>query len=216
MEHTKRIAVTGVAALMVFGTGAAALAAVPSADGVINGCRSHLLGTIRVIDAETGQQCNARETALNWNQTGPQGPAGRDGNGGAAGPAGPAGAQGQKGDPGVTDAYFAEAAFAPPSVYGVTDVLSLDLPAGAYVIQATTSIGSERSTSGECFLYDFDWFGRTDFFFQSSGIPISVLGARTYKEPTTVQFSCAWGGYEGSIQHSTMVATKVGLVHQKY
>jgi hypothetical protein len=96
MEHTKRIAVTGVAALMVFGTGAAALAAVPSADGVINGCRSHLLGTIRVIDAEAGEQCNARETVLNWSQTGPQGPAGHDGVDGAAGPAGPTGAQGQR------------------------------------------------------------------------------------------------------------------------
>jgi hypothetical protein len=84
------------------------------------------------------------------------------------------------------------------------------------VIQATASIGSERSTNGQCFLYDsIDFFGRNDFFFQASRIPLSVLGARTYKEPTTVQFSCAWGGYEGSIQHSTMVATKVGLVHQK-
>ena len=31
-----------------------------------------------MIDAEAGQSCTAKETALNWNQTGPQGPAGQD------------------------------------------------------------------------------------------------------------------------------------------
>ena len=71
----RRIAMV-LAALLVLGTGAVALAAIPSADGTIHGCRDNRTGAVRVIDAEAGQQCSSRETALTWNQTGPAGPPG--------------------------------------------------------------------------------------------------------------------------------------------
>jgi hypothetical protein len=86
----KRTAVV-VAAFLVLASGAVALAAIPSADGTITGCRKNSNGTIRVIDAEAGQQCQAGETALTWNQTGPQGPAGQPG------PQGPPGQNGISG-----------------------------------------------------------------------------------------------------------------------
>lgn len=71
------------------GTGVA-FASIPDSSGQISTCyRNTLLQkTFRVIDSETGQTCAANETALNFNQTGPQGEPG------------PAGPQGPKGDPG--------------------------------------------------------------------------------------------------------------------
>ncbi len=56
--------------------------------GVIHSCRKNNTGDLRVIDIDAGQTCAGNETALNWNQTGPQGPAGPQG------PPGPAGALG--------------------------------------------------------------------------------------------------------------------------
>jgi hypothetical protein len=74
----KRTAVV-VAAMLVLASGAVALAAIPGANGVITGCRDTRTGALRVIDAEAGQTCTAKESALTWNQSGPQGPAGQDG-----------------------------------------------------------------------------------------------------------------------------------------
>jgi hypothetical protein len=72
-----------------------AIAAIPDAKRVIHGCRdddkSGDSGDLRVLDSKAGQVCGSRETALAWNQTGPQGPAG------PAGPLGPAGADGVSG-----------------------------------------------------------------------------------------------------------------------
>lgn len=68
MGASKDIVIAGFAAWAVFGTGAVALASVPSCNGTINACGSNLLWSIRVIDAEAGQRCNGVDKALNWNQ----------------------------------------------------------------------------------------------------------------------------------------------------
>ena len=88
------IAVSTVAATM-------ALAAIPDSSGVIHGCfrttgGNGSEGDLRVIDA-TVSSCTKQETAISWNQTGPQGPLGPPG---PAGPQGPAGPEGPKGDTG--------------------------------------------------------------------------------------------------------------------
>ena len=81
---TRRRVVLFVAALTALAA-SVAYAAIPSSDGVISGCRDVKTGALRVIDAEAGETCGGKETALNWNRTGPQGPPGE------TGPAGPAG-----------------------------------------------------------------------------------------------------------------------------
>jgi hypothetical protein len=66
-------------------------AAIPDPSGAIHACyRSN--GNFRLVD-KSG--CTSAETALTWNQTGPQGPAGTPGPQGAPGP------QGQPGTPGL-------------------------------------------------------------------------------------------------------------------
>ena len=76
--------------MTVLFTGIIAFASIPGANGIIYGCYSNGSGILRVIDNST-TQCKSNETALNFNQTGPQGPQGVPG---APGP------QGLKGDPG--------------------------------------------------------------------------------------------------------------------
>src|SRR5882757_1034844 len=92
---TRRVAVlvgAGVAALAV--AGAVAYAAVPDSAGVIHGCYNKLFGSLRVTDTAHNGRCLAGETAISWNQTGPQGPVGASG---ASGPAGPSGTNGPVG-----------------------------------------------------------------------------------------------------------------------
>lgn len=86
----QRKLVAGVSAGLIVGVGTAvAFAAIPDPAGVIHACYRNsggLLssGQLRVIDDAT-QACSSNETAITWNQTGPQGPAG------PSGPAGPGG-----------------------------------------------------------------------------------------------------------------------------
>src|SRR6476660_3793458 len=59
-----------------FAVGGVAWADIPDS-GVIQGCYANKVGSLRVIDSSAGGRCDAkRETALNWNQTGPAGPPG--------------------------------------------------------------------------------------------------------------------------------------------
>ena len=70
-------------------------AAIPDPSGVIHACyRAN--GNLRLVDKSS---CTSSETALTWNQTGPQGPAGAPGPTGAPGPQGATGPQGQPGPP---------------------------------------------------------------------------------------------------------------------
>jgi len=96
-----------VLAVLVVG-GGVALATIPGGGGAINGCYNKSSGALRVIDS-TVASCSNGESAISWNQTGPQGlpgaqgaagPKGDKGDKGDQGPAGPTGQQGPKGDAG--------------------------------------------------------------------------------------------------------------------
>lgn len=106
---SRRLVLSIAVALVAVAAGVA-YAAIPGTDGVISACYAKG-GDLHVIDADTGAQCKSSETALSWNQVGPQGP---------AGPAGP------KGDPGPSDAYF-----------GRRDGQGVELPEGSSTVIAT-------------------------------------------------------------------------------
>ena len=78
--------------------GGVALATIPGSGGAISGCYTKN-GDLRVIDAPS-VSCKSTETALTWNQTGPQGPQGATGSQGPKGDQGAQGSQGPKGDTG--------------------------------------------------------------------------------------------------------------------
>ena len=127
--------ITILAATAVVISGVIAYANIPSANGVINGCYDQSTGGLRVIDFEAGQKCRLPgESALNWNQTGPQGPQGPEG------PSGPAG--------------VSAVAFVPPTLVnldpfgGLTLVVSKTLPAGNWAIFSTVELGTYPTQSG--------------------------------------------------------------------
>lgn len=69
-----------IGAVIVIG-GGIAYATIPDSGGVIHGCVAKGTGNLSVIDTEAGEACNAKQTPLDWNQTGPQGPPGPPGPG---------------------------------------------------------------------------------------------------------------------------------------
>lgn len=121
-----------VAALVVVG-GGFAYASIPGPDGVISGCRNKSTGVLRVIDRDAGVRCRASERALDWNQVGPQGPPGQEGAQGAAGVQGP---------PGIVNAIFAGSRTHVDLVPSPTQILAVDLPAGAWYVQGIVGLGN--------------------------------------------------------------------------
>lgn len=111
-----------------------AAAAIPDGGGVVHGCYDKQSGQLRVTDTATNQPkgCSSKELALNWNQQGPQGVPG---------------AQGPKGDSGVSRVFTAG-----PSTHTIgaawTPILSLDLPAGQYVVSATLTAHADGPNVG--------------------------------------------------------------------
>src|SRR5215212_3895311 len=112
----KTLAVAAVLAAVF--AASAAYAAIPDGGGVIHGCYEVGTGKLRVTDTQTNvpKTCTSKEAALDWNQQGPKGDTGA------------------KGDPGTSDAYIgtADGTFVPIG----TDVISVWLPTGSYVVSA--------------------------------------------------------------------------------
>jgi hypothetical protein len=153
MHLSKKLLTVG-AAVIALAVGTTAFAAIPGAGGVIHGCYKKVSpnqGSLRVIDTDKGGACANGETALDWNQqgpqgpkgdVGPQGPAGQQGPQGVEGPAGPEGPQGPKGDAGPPGSsslpyvYIKRVADVGP-LPAYTKVATLSLPAGTYAVSVT-------------------------------------------------------------------------------
>lgn len=216
-RKTKNLMTGGaLAALFVSATGAVALASIPAAGGVINGCyttANSLLaakGSLRVID--DGERCRANERALPWNQIGPQGDPGEPGPAGPPGADGAAGEQGPRGEPGPSVAYSAGRGGYQFVGDADTVIASVDVPAGSYVLQASataSNIHDLKGSSGFCLINDRH---RSDFALPNAvGMQTSVtqIGVRVFAEPTTVRVICKSSGNTG-FGDARIVATLVG------
>src|SRR5215218_10200627 len=73
----KRLHLLLAAAALVIVSVGAGYAAVPGSTGTISACKDNK-GTLKVIDAESGQTCNANQQLLTWNQHGPAATSGRE------------------------------------------------------------------------------------------------------------------------------------------
>jgi len=207
-----------------------AFASIPGANGVIFGCYSNSNGTLRVIDNST-QQCKSNETALNFNQTGPQGPQGPQGiqgatgATGAAGPQGPdgreglQGATGPAGASGTSTAYFARQNGSALLYSFPTPILSKDVPAGSYVINAkvvevnrfslSQTIVCSLGSGGDTSTVRIDRGGGADR-------QILVLqDARTFSDPATITLTCNSNDFSlGTIVESgVLTAIKVDAIN---
>jgi hypothetical protein len=85
----RRVLAAAVAVVAVLACGGVALATIPGTGGVISGCYVKAgyagAGKVRVIDAEAGKTCSAKENPLSWNKQGPPGPQGPKGDEGDPG-----------------------------------------------------------------------------------------------------------------------------------
>ena len=102
MKLKRTSALAAALGIAVVSGGAVALAAVTTpidSSGRIHACYSTKSGAVRVVSPTSA--CASGESALLWNQTGPQGPAGAQGATGPQGPQGDIGPQGSQGDPGI-------------------------------------------------------------------------------------------------------------------
>jgi Collagen triple helix repeat (20 copies) len=126
IKNRRTVIIAGASALILVAGGGAAYAAsasIPDSAGVIHGCYKPIsngsVSTLGVIDtALPGGTCPKGETALSWNQTGPQGPAGPVGATGATGLTGPAGAVGPTGATGQVGPAGPEGAVGPAGPQG--------------------------------------------------------------------------------------------------
>jgi hypothetical protein len=157
MRFKKKL-LAGAAAALAVVSGSAAYAAIPDGSGVIHACYKSSnpnQGTLHVIDTTKGQKCTVGESAIDWNQKGPQGPqglqgpqgpTGAQGPEGPQGPQGPQGIQGEKGDTGPAGpsslpyAYMKRAADVDLPVLNNNNwvkVASLTLPPATYSVTLT-------------------------------------------------------------------------------
>ncbi len=192
-----------------------AFASIPGANGVIYGCYSNGSGILRVIDNST-QQCKSNEIALNFNQTGPQGPQGIPGPAGPVGPQGPQGATGATGPAGASGtgtAYFARQNGSTFLFGGGSQlILSKDVPAGSYVINAKI-VGVNRSFGSDlvCSLGP-DGDTSTVRIDGNSGANRQVLvlqDAKTFSAPATIILTCNKNDFSSLITVESVVLTAI-------
>lgn len=166
----------------------------------IHGCVNNTNQRVRIVQPNqacitTGEQ-SARETAVDWNVTGPQGPQGPQGPAGpvgAAGPpgpkgdAGPQGAKGEKGDKGETGPQGLPGAKGDPGPAGLAGLervtgetsstpaiqksLGLTCPAGKRILGGFANAGEADAGSGVSLVGDLVVTGTTlysDFQFSAN------------------------------------------------
>lgn len=143
--------VVALTACLSLGGAGLAMAAIPAADGTLNGCyarNGQLIGAskgdLRVVDE--GERCRSHENAVSWSQRGPQG---------APGPQGTPGRDGAQGPPGPTartEVFFA-------SMNGLITVenpgvvvVSKELPPGSYVVEGHVEVANLDPEGGEVVL----------------------------------------------------------------
>jgi Pentapeptide repeats (8 copies)/Collagen triple helix repeat (20 copies) len=114
-----------------------AYAAIPDSSGIIHGCyttsSAHGQHLLTVHDTAQSPTCRRGETAIQWNQTGPQGPAGAvgaTGPKGDTGATGPAGMAGPKGDTGAAGPAGATGPAGPAGPQGLPGSTSTTLCPG--------------------------------------------------------------------------------------
>ena len=200
-----------------------AYATIPDGNGVIQGCYATSGGSLRVIDSTAGAACAKKETAISWNQTGPEGPAGQAGPQGAAGaqgpqgPGGPQGPEGPTGPSGTSHGYYVSEGTA--SSFFSTSPTTIEsigsLPAGTYVV---TSTGSNNQ-GGDNGWHTCDLMAGGTLlqrvYAMGDDVPYTLTGAFTLTSPGSVETDCESHGNTGNpfMFGATMTATRVDALN---
>lgn len=184
--------------------GGVAYATVPDGNGVIHGCYGTKDGSVRVIDPGAGQSCDSkRETALDWNQTGPQGPQGVQGPAGERGPS----------DAWAVDGYGSS--IYPMNPAHLTQLASVSLPAGNYFVAAQTVFHDAGYAEYHCFLADSGGTvqGVHTWGNSAEDTTLSAQSMVALSSTDTVAFTCMTSGASTLAYNWKLHAIQIGTVH---
>jgi hypothetical protein len=200
---------------------------IPAANGVISGCYDKSGGALRVIDSDV-TTCKSNETSLTWNQTGPTGPTGLTGPQGIPGPAGPAGPAGPTGAAGPAGPIGPQGPTGPTgpagghgyfNYSGLTgffngpglDVVSLNLPAGTFVVSATLNLNNSDTDDQfvTCTLSTGQQ-SRLDMP-RISLASMAMIDIVTANAPTTLTVHC--NGFQVSSNRANLTAVSVSAIN---
>jgi hypothetical protein len=212
--------------MTVLFTSIIAFASIPDASGVIHTCyNKNGNATLRVIDSST-EQCKSNETALNFNQTGPQGPQGPIGPQGIQGPTGPQGLQGPQGETGATGATGpagpAGASGASTAYFARNDtdtlvqsrktLISKNVPAGSYVINARVEANNTDPDPQDlyCGLNIGDNVRVRIDGDREGAQTVALQGVAVFNAPDTITLSCI--GFQIFVDESVLTAIKVDSI----
>jgi len=163
-----RIALAATAgAFLLAGIGAAAYAALQDGKGVIHACVDGK-GATRIIDVSV-DACRKGETAISWNQTGPQGPAGANGTPGAQG------APGLQGAPGPAGAAGPAGAGGPPGAQGVQGPQGATGPQGPAGPSGASCNGGGSGAANKVTVGGITFTGTKSGKIDNGGQPLGVL-----------------------------------------
>ena len=220
MAHRALAAGLTLAAIAALAPDVAAQTNPPPDPNVIWACFVPISGTVyRIKTADTKESCSSpKHVMFSFTQTGPAGPQGAAGAQGPAGPAGATGPQGPAGADGAgATAFFkeltADVAFPGPAV------LSLNLPAGAYILMARVRMYSKTFNDTEASLNcSIGVPGQltsteTDVnrVLQRGSTSFVVVGAVTTVGSFTAFLNCAAGENTAAVSAGTnFIALKVG------
>jgi hypothetical protein len=201
-----------------------------SGDGnTINGCYSS--GGALKLETTSAPTCPSGYVPIHWNVTGPQGPVGPQGIQGARGLTGATGAQGANGAPGATGATGATGAAGVSDAYvgsndapvgilrspaGDYEVVSVTVPAGNYVVTATSQLFDfDNSGSSNCTLLadatPID--GKTGSVEELESQPMAFSGVASLPSGGKLSISC-WTFQDGvEMWNSKLIALKVTNLH---
>jgi hypothetical protein len=156
---------------------------------------------------------------------GPQGPIGLTGAQGAVGVQGPTGPTGPQGPAGLTQAYSVLGANV--SLPGgtatyptVTTLLTMNLPAGKYIVQAKAEISNEGGIDTICEIGAGSMLvDETDIYVGADGdsVPVSNLGGITLSSPATLTYVCTnQSPNSASVVAPQMTATLVDSLSEQF
>jgi len=198
----------------------------PPDPNVVWACYVPTSGTVyRIKTADTKEICSSpKHVMFSFNQTGPagpQGPAGPAGAQGPAGAAGPTGPQGPAGADGAGATAFFKALTAGTTPPGPA-ILSLNLPAGAYVLMARVRVFNTAFSDAEaalnCSIGVPGQLASTETdvnrLLEDGTTSFVVTGAITAGSPFTAFLNCA--GDRASLSAGTnFIAIKLGSLVQQ-
>jgi hypothetical protein len=204
-----------------------------SGDGnTINGCYS--TGGALKLETASAPTCPTGYVPIHWNVTGPQGPVGPQGIQGATGPTGATGAAGSTGATGATGTTGATGAAGADGVSdayvgsndasvgilrapgGDYEVVSLTVPAGNYVVTATSEVFDfDNDGASNCTLLadatSLD--GKTGSVQALETQPMALSGVASLPSGGKLSLSC-WTYQDGiEMLASKIIALKVTNLH---